>query len=114
VPTELNHAILTKNVFPVFASSLEGQHHYLNNDAMSIGTAELHRLVLAVFVFRVRGGALATLNATSTRHAWEDHASLCSPLTLLAVAIGVMWIHNALFMKHAPTIIVFGAKLDNV
>lgn len=77
-------------------------------------TVELPRPALEGFVFRIRGVALATLNATSTRPVLEDHASLCLPQTLLAVATGAMSIPNAQFTKNAPTTTVCDAKLVNV
>lgn len=102
-----------KRVFLVFVSNQEGHLRCLNNDALLTTIVRLGRLVLEESVFQILGAARVILNATSTRHVWEDPASLCSLLILRAVATGAMLILNALFTKLAQIIIVFGAKLDN-
>jgi hypothetical protein len=77
-------------------------------------TVELLRRVLVVFVFQIPGGANATVNATSTRHAWADPAKLFLPPTRREVGTGATSILNALFTKLAQTFTVCAAKPGNV
>jgi hypothetical protein len=102
-----------KHAFLAFASNQGGHLRHLNNDAPLTTIVRLHRLVPEDSAFQILGAAVAILSATSTRHVWEDPASLCSLPILRAVATGAMLILNALFTKLAKTITVFGAKLEN-
>jgi len=104
-------ATSTKRVRLAFASSPEEQHPFPSKDALSTTIAALNKPAFVIFVFRVRGGALATPSVTPTRLAWRARVNLFLPQIRLAVVTGATWTPNVLFTKRAPTTIAYVARL---